>query len=206
MIDIKNFFINTPQFLCIVIIVSLAIKCSLLAVLAPHRSRTKSINRSLVLLLGIIIGSMAGEIVWVLKLARILLFPSMPYSVIIFSVRLAWAFLIIQYVALGLFLESLTERIFHLNVIQKIVIVLSSSEVFYFLYLAFFSSDLVNEEERRVALSTESALTPYLEITIMRHTVLYILPLLMIPSLVRAIRRLNCLHCPKFSDTSFLLF
>ena len=68
----------------------------------------------------VLIGSMAGELAWVIKLFRLFFAPIIPYGLIIFFVRIAWAFLILQYQALGLFLESLTEKKHSIKLVQKI--------------------------------------------------------------------------------------
>ncbi len=47
---------------------------------------------------------------WILKLIRQLWIPSFDYRVYLFWLRIAWAFLIVQYQALALFIESLVEK------------------------------------------------------------------------------------------------
>lgn len=175
----------------------MVIKSCLLAALIPQRFRSTTIQRPLMLLIGVIVGSMAGELVWLIKLLRELFIPGIPYAFIIFCLRLAWAFLIIQYLALGLFLESLTAKKFSLTRIQKVLVGLSSTVILYFMYLAFFNDALIDESERILALASTSSISPFLEITIMRHTVLYLLPLLIVPSFFSTMRKLRSNELPK---------
>src|SRR5258708_2880634 len=114
--------LNTPQFLFFTIAISLVIKTILLYILIPQAFRSPSTQKTCIFLITVLIGSMAGELSWQLKLSRYLFAPIIPYSAIIFFIRIAWAFLIVQYQTLGLFLDSLTERKFYLNFVQKILI------------------------------------------------------------------------------------
>ena len=86
MIETKVLFLNTPQFLLATIILSLAIKGCLFAILIPQRFRTHTAQIPLALLICVIFGSIVGEVVWLVKLLRILLFPTIPYALIIFGV------------------------------------------------------------------------------------------------------------------------
>src|ERR1700744_3298860 len=175
--------LNTPQFLFFTITISLVIKTILLYILIPQAFKSPSTQKTCILLITVLIGSMAGELSWQFKLSRYLFAPILPYSAIIFFIRIAWAFLIVQYQSLGLFLDSLPERKFKLNLWQKLLVLLSSTVAAYYIYLALFDTELINETERHIALSTMSPFTVNLEITVMRHTVLYILPILTLPNL-----------------------
>lgn len=189
--------LNTPHFLLFTISIALVIKSILLYILIPQAFKSPSTQKTCIFLITVLIGSMAGEVSWQFKLFRYLFAPIIPYSAIIFFIRIAWACLIIQYQSLGLFLDSLTERKFQLNLIQKSLLILSSTVAAYYIYLAFFDTSLVNETERSIALSTMSPFTANLEITVMRHTVLYILPILTLPNLFLTIRRIRSKTLPK---------
>lgn len=189
--------LNTPHFLFCTILIALIIKAVLLYLLIPQAFKSPSTQKTCIFLITVLIGSMAGELSWQFKLSRYLFAPIIPYSAIIFFIRVAWAFLIIQYQALGLFLDSLTERKFTLNLLQKLLLLISSTVAAYYVYLAFFDTELVDETERHIALSTMSPFTVNLEITVMRHTVLYILPILTLPNLFLTIGKLRSKLLPK---------
>lgn len=189
--------LNTPHFLFCTILIALIIKAVLLYLLIPQAFKSPSTQKTCIFLITVLIGSMAGELSWQFKLSRYLFAPIIPYSAIIFFIRIAWAFLIIQYQALGLFLDSLTERKFSLNLLQKVLILISGTVAAFYVYLAFFDTELVDETERHIALSTMSPFTVNLEITVMRHTVLYILPILTLPNLFLTIGKLRSKLLPK---------
>lgn len=189
--------LNTPHFLFCTISIALIIKSILLYILIPQAFKSPSTQKTCIFLITVLIGSMAGELSWQFKLSRYLFAPIIPYSAIIFFIRIAWAFLIVQYQSLGLFLDSLTERKFKLSLIQKLLLISTSIVAAYYIYLALFDTELINETERHIALSTMSPFTANLEITVMRHTVLYILPILTLPNLFLTIRKIRSNTLPK---------
>ncbi len=196
MLSMLNLF-NTPQFLFFTISISLIIKSILLYILVPQTFKSPSTQKTCLFLITVLVGSMAGEISWQIKLSRYLFAPIIPYAAIIFFIRIAWAFLIIQYQALGLFLDSLTQRHYALKLVQKLLLIMSSAVAMYYIYLAFFDTEVISETDRFVALSTLSPFTNNLEITVMRHTVLYILPILTLPNLFLTIKKIRSGTLPK---------
>src|SRR5665213_2306739 len=89
--------LESPGFILSAILVSCAVKTYLLHILIPQGLRSAPLNKSWLFLLGTVIGSMFGDLAWIMKLMRQLVFMDMPYGVYIFFVRLSWAFLILQY-------------------------------------------------------------------------------------------------------------
>jgi len=91
---------------------SLLIKLALLIIVIFYGLRSSKIPRPWFYLVPILIGSMFANFAWVSSISRKLFFPDMDYRPVIFLVRMGWAFWIILYQSLALFIESLTEQEF----------------------------------------------------------------------------------------------
>lgn len=192
MIEVLKFF-NTPEFLCLTILVSLFIKILLLAILIPQAFRSPSSQKSCLLLVIVLFGSMIGDFSWSIKLVRLLFIPMIPYPAILFFVRVAWACLIVQYHALALFVKNLTEKKFRLPFTQKILLCISTALCSYFIYLAIFNNNLSSEIERHSAMLQNY----HHESLIMRLTIFYILLFLVIPTVYTAITIIRKRNLPK---------
>ena len=194
MISILNFF-NSVQFLFFTILSSILLKIILLIILIPQLWRSQNTKKTCFFLILVLFGSMMGEFTWALKISRWLFMPIIPYALVLFCVRISWALLIPQYQALGLFLDSLVEKKHSLSRFQKIKLCICNIISCYFVYLALFSQG-INEQDRLITLDTDSAGSP-LEIIIMRYTVYYILPILIIPHLVSCIKKIQTEQLPE---------
>lgn len=197
MIMLVNFFLNTPTFLFIMIFISLGLKSILLSILASSLFRSRIIIKPCLFLITMVVASMVGEIAWAFKLCRNLLFPDIPFSVVVFFVRIAWGFLVVQYQALSLFMRSLTQQNYKNTFTQKILLGMSFSFFIYFVFIAFFENNLLTEEERNIAFSFISFQSKYLEVIVMRCTTIYIFILLVMPTLCAVIRTLRAQALPK---------
>ena len=155
MLGIFGFF-NTPLFLFSTIIVSIALKSFILGILIPQTFRSPNTQRSCLLLIMVLAGSMLGELSWGIKLVRSLFFPQIPYTVSVFCIRIAWACLIIKYQTLALFVKSLVEKKLRLPTVVKLVLITSVSICSYYLMIALFDSTLTDEVERNFAFSNSS--------------------------------------------------
>lgn len=177
--------------------ISFVVKGFLLGLLIPQGLRAPTIARSWLLLIVVLLCSMVGDFSWIIKLLRQLIFPEMPYIIVTFCIRIAWAFLILQYLALGLFLESLIDRVGKFKWFQLSTIIMSSSFFAYFMYLAFCDKNLIDESARNLALKTPTVASWFFEISIMRLTIMYVLPILVLPSLFKTIHTLRTNNLPK---------
>ena len=205
MFTIELFFeaLSSPHVLLSTILISLSVKTYFLCILVPKGLRAFKIHLPWLLLLGVMIGSMFGDIAWIIKLLREIWWPDSSYAMLTFSIRIAWAFLILQYQSLALFIECLTEKDFKLRKIHYLLILLSTSISFYFLYLALFDNSLANEVERIYA---EELKTPPLEITVMRYASYYLFNLLLIPSLYATFVKLRSAELPKILKKQLRIF
>ncbi len=190
-------FLNSPQFLFLTMFVSLALKTILLVLLIPQVFRSPSTKKTCIYLILVLSGSMAGEIAWTIKLSRLLFFPLIPNSVFLFCARIAWALLIPQYQAIGLFLDSLTEKKHTIKLYQKMLLVLSSVTCLSFIYLAFFGHNGVGETSHIYTLNALQAFNISFEATLIRLTIQYFLALLVLPSLYLCLKKIRSGTLPK---------
>lgn len=196
MFEVFKFF-NTPEFLCLTILVSLFLKTVLLTILIPQAFRYPCSQKSCFLLIIVLVASMVGDFSWGIKLIRLLFIPTITYSAILFFVRIAWACFVIQYHALALFVKNLTEKSLRLSGTQKILICISISFCIYFFALTIFSTDLSSEVQRHNAMLHASSKRFYLEIMMMRLSIMYILICLVIPTIFTAVARIRKRSLPK---------
>jgi hypothetical protein len=196
MLSVLNFF-NTPQCLFLTVILSSAIKIFLIAILAPQLFRSPSTQKTCLLLIMVLAGSTSGELAWCIKLLNMLFIPQMPYQVVIFSVRIAWGFLVIQYQSLFFFVKCLTKKQPILSSFGKITLFISSGLFIAYLYLAIFNTELISAPERAHALLHVTDPTAPIEIHLMRYTIFYIFLFLIIPSLYSAFCIIRSKQLPK---------
>lgn len=200
MLGIFGFF-NTPLFLFSTIIVSIGLKSFILGILIPQTFRSPNTQRSCLLLIMVLAGSMLGELSWGIKLIRFLFLPSIPYPVTVFCIRVAWAFLIIKYQTLALFVKSLVEKKLQLSITSKLLLTTSIAICSYYLAIALFENALTDEVIRNFAFSNSSSIfTDYLEFTMMKYTIYYILFVLILPSIYIVFKKIRSKTLPKILD------
>ncbi|HEV2601203.1 MAG TPA: hypothetical protein VGT41_02805, partial [Candidatus Babeliales bacterium] len=194
MMNVLNFIgeiIKSNGFALTVLISSSIIKIYLLKKLIPLGFTSSVIRIPWFLLLSILIGSLFGDIAWVIKLIHKLFLFDKPYTIVVFWTRISWAFVIIQYQSFGLFIESFFLKSFSLNNRHKITVLCSTIYSLYFFVIAFFDSNLTDIASRDHARTiTDPFLIP-LEIRAMRHAILLIFFLHIIPSAISMLHRLR---------------
>lgn len=204
MINLEIFFeaLASPHVLLSAILISFSIKIYFLCILIPKGLRAFKIHIPWVFLLGIMVGSMFGDIAWIVKLFREIWWPDSSYSAVTFCIRLAWGFLILQYQSLALFIESLTEKQFKLRWFHYGLILISGSISLYFFHLAFTDYSHINELDRWHAKELE----PQLEHVIMRYSSYYLFNLLLLPSLYATFIKLRSNELPKILKKQLRIF
>jgi transcriptional regulator with PAS, ATPase and Fis domain len=108
---------------------------------------SKKFNLPLFLIIIVLIGTMFGDFVWIFKLIRTLFFPLTDPRFYWFLLRISWGFVIVQYQALALFIETLTQE--HFSFKKRHLISIALSGIFFFFLLAL---SLANINESHVAL------------------------------------------------------
>jgi len=154
--------------------------------------------------MGILIGSMFGDFAWIIKALQFIWLPTLPYSYIIFFIRIAWGFVVIQYQSLALLMQSLLQKNFCPSRVEQLLFILSGSFSIYFFYLAFFEHRLINEVEREAARQLITNIP--LEFRMIRYTVLYLLNLLIIPSVYTTFTKIQTQQLPKILRRQLTIF
>ncbi len=205
--DMKNFInflyiaVHSPQLLALVLCLSSGIKIYYIARLAPYNLRNHCTKPLFFLLLSII-GSLFGDLAWLVKLFHSLITP-IPYFVVVFFIRIAWAFLIIQYQSLSLFIQSLSTKQFYFGYTNKLTSFIGALLSGYFFYLAFFQPyTLCTEAERNIARATGNSL----EFFIMCSVAIYFLIAVVLIGLFFAYRVTKKSNLPKILGKQLRLF
>ncbi len=188
--------IHSKHFFFITLIFVLCAKCFLFIQLINRTKHSTTQRLSILLLLGVIIGSIAGDVSWFIKLLRDLWITTIPYTVNIFGLRIAWAFLIIQYQSLALFIETVPQRIFRLKRMHFVSLAVSCAIACFFVYIAFFEPTLLTQVERHLAFNeTNPQLIPW-EVLVMRYVSLYLIPIFMLSSLFYTFKAISSRRLP----------
>lgn len=114
--------LSNNYFLLATEILSLLIKSYIVVKLLVHRTEKRNqFKRAWFFLNLILLGSILEDITWIIKLLQLSIIPSLDYRIVLFMIRLAWLFAIIQYQALALLIENLipnkTKRLSPINYI-----------------------------------------------------------------------------------------
>jgi hypothetical protein len=159
-------------------------KCYILFFLGLQASRTAKLSKPLLLLFCVLIGGLFSDFTWMIKLFREIFLPTLDYRIIVFFIRLSWAFSLIQFQALSAFVESLSEKKYKIKVYQKILLFFNSCLVLYFLFLAVLQFDIIIEAER------------WIEVKVIGFSSVYMFLMLILPSIV-ALKKLRSVAFPK---------
>jgi len=197
--------IASSEFLLCVTATSFLVKIYFLSILIPRGLRSSPILTPWLLLLSTLVGSLIGDFAWFFKLVREIWHVPQNYAAVTFVIRFGWAFMVLQYQALALFIESLPESNFRLKPRHYLTIAISVALASYFFYLAFFNSFLLDETGREIAKQTFGKTTP-LEIAIMRYVAFYLLYLLIVPSLIATIIKMRQPGFPKILYQQMRIF
>ena len=193
---ITNFFIaglQSPVFLALSLIASSSIKIIYVKKLLSIYLRSVHILYPLIFLFTAVVSAFFCDLAWFIKLLRMVI-PTISYPTVIFFIRLAWAALIVQYAALSLFLESLTQPIFHFKKRHIPIAIGTFTIAGYFLFLAFFRSfEMINEITR----SQINKDGQTLEFFLMRYCVVYVVSYYIISSFLNVYQNINNNQIPK---------
>jgi hypothetical protein len=198
--------LRTPGFILTTILISFVVKIYLLNLLIRH-VRKASLSKTWLFLLGTLIGSLCADFTWILKLTRQMGMYDMPYTVYISFVRVSWAFLILQYQSLGLFIESLATKNFRFNLRHKVLATISCFLSGYFLLITFFNAYPLSKPERETAFNL-SLFDPKLplEAFAMRFVSIYLLACIILPSLLFTFHAIRKSQIPSILKKQLRIF
>ena len=111
--------VQSPYFLFLILCFSMAIKVRYIAQFITTLRQKNIIIAPLLFLLISMFSALICDISWLVKLTQAIFIP-MPYYVVVFFIRIAWAFLVVQYQALSFFLQALTHPHFTMRPWHKI--------------------------------------------------------------------------------------
>lgn len=148
-----------------------------------HSTKTR-LPQQLFFLIITIIGLIASDIAWFIKALENLCYPK--YSIILFFIRIAWGLMALQYQALSLFIETLTEQKPTFNVRQKISSALSFSFFLFFFFVALTDINCQSSRDRS-----------YIEFFTLKAEIVYLFFLIMPSTLFFSLRRLKKMSLPR---------
>jgi len=127
----------------VIVVGSIALLCKLflasrLVVYSQRASASPIMKKLVILMAGVIIGSMFDGSFWLMRAVKAILLPEISLNYTIFHSRMAWAFFVIQNLSTIFFLEYLVNKTFRINILQRIFFALLSFSFIGFLFFAFF--------------------------------------------------------------------
>ncbi len=131
-------FLGSHPFLLFAVTVSLLLKTGLLILFAIRGLRTSKLSIPLTLLLLVLIGGMAEDVAWIARLLQKIFYIKTNIPPL-FLVRIAWAFFVIRYQALALFIQVLTDKKFKLKLHQIPFLIVSAGFAVFFIVLNFLN-------------------------------------------------------------------
>jgi len=100
---------------------SFLLKLVILVVLIRKTFTMDTVARPLFFLFAILVGNMFSDLAWILKLSQLLFLPEISYQIVLFIIRVAWIFLLVQFQSISLFIESLVTDQYSLPFRQKVL-------------------------------------------------------------------------------------
>jgi transcriptional regulator with PAS, ATPase and Fis domain len=178
---------------------SLLIKSYIIVKLFMHRTEKQTqFKKAWILLILILLGSILEDFSWIIKLSHqyILpyqsIIPNIDYRFVVLSLRIAWAFAIVQYQSLSLLIENLIPtKSKTLSIINQIFIVISSIYCSVFLYLIVFKTYYLER--------------PKIEFSTLTQVSIYI-PIITLTSLIFAFIRIRQVKIPKILKKQLNIF
>jgi len=194
LLNILELFLGSLYFLFAVTTASLILKFFILGVLVRRGSQVTEKSYPWIFLVSILVGTLISDVAWIVKLIQSLFVPNLDYRFIVFLIRIAWGFTIVQYHGFTLFLESLVTQQYKLPIRQKIFLSFSSLLFLFFIGLAFFDINCVNPVNKH-----------WIEFKMQGLTSLYVLFPLILISLFITIRNLQNTQLPRIIKKQFKL-
>jgi transcriptional regulator with GAF, ATPase, and Fis domain len=185
--------VGSQSFVLAATSIAFTLKAYLLFTLISRSQYVTNARRLWFLLILILISSMIVDSSWILKLIHSIFFPANDYYQLrIFWVRISWAFFVIQYQALALFIEGLVSEKNSLNIRQKIFLTISSLFVLFFVGLAFIHIDCMQASDRST-----------IECEMLKAFVLYGQFALTLPTIIITFLKVSKTTLPRILKTQF---
>jgi transcriptional regulator of aromatic amino acid metabolism len=183
--------LSSYELLLLVATISLFMKAFLLILVTVHGLRSTKIQRPWFFLIPVLVGAMFSDAAWVATVANRLFSLDNYFPIIMFLIRLAWIFLIVQYQFMSLFLENLVDKNYTIKLYQKILIVISVLLCLSILYFIIFE---FGQPHNR----------PTIEYTVIKIASIYIF-LIIMPTLGRVFKKIKSKNLPKILKKQLFL-
>lgn len=186
------------SYYCILLVTSLSfmLKLGILIALFRKTVRAVQIERPLSFLSLILIGNMFSDLAWMVKLSQELFFPQISYKIVLFIIRIAWIFFLVQYESIALFIESLVTQNYIISLRHKILFVISGLLGAFFAIAAVLDFDCMDPVNRRF----------WFEPKIQNITTFYGLFFVVMPSLFFVIKNMRSYTLPSLLKKQLNVF
>jgi len=199
--NLLNFFYyiekiaGSNQFILAASLFALTVKLFILYILISRSIKSTKIQRSLIFLFLVIIGSLISDSAWILTALQRLSIININYKFIIFWVRISWAFYVVYYQALALFIDNLSSKENKMRNCQKIFLAISSAFILFFVGLAFYQFNCA-----------DPSLRPLIETKMLTCSTIYMTFILMPISLYITIYRIRTRNIPRILKRQLKVF
>src|SRR5438477_7264193 len=178
-------FFGSFQFIFAATSFSFILKAYIFFILIRQTISLKKFDKPFTFLMVILISNMFSDFAWIIKLIQSIFMPELGYKVVLFFIRIAWIFFIIQYQTLALFLECLVDRNYKLSSRQWLFICVSFLFCLIFTLIALLDFDC-NDRVSRFSME------PLLQ----NISTFYVLFPLILPSLFIAFQKIRLSELP----------
>lgn len=188
--------LNNSYFLLGVFLATLSIKAYILAHLIFKKTYSISSRLPYFFVIGVLVSTFIQDTDWVSMLVT-KLFLSETETLLrmrIFWMRVSWAFTVMQYQFITLFIESLVSKNYKIGLRQKIFITISSLIFLFFIGIAIFHSDCMHSSQKYK-----------IEIIVQKMMAIYALFPLMISSIGLCTYKLRKSELPRILYKQFKL-
>lgn len=188
--------IGSFQFILFATTISFLLKLSFLIALTRRIIKLDKVIRPLYFLFAIIIGNMFSDLAWILKLLQLLFLPEIKYQTVLFIIRIAWIFFIVQYQSISLFLESLVTNEYIICARQKILFIASSLFGLFFMIVAIIDFNCIDRSFRKF----------WIEPKIQNLATFYAFFIVILPSLFFVIKNIRSSSLPRLLKKQLNIF
>lgn len=142
--------LNNPHFLLGIFLITLSIKAYLLINLFFKKTYSIASRLPYFFIIGVLICTFIQDTDWVSMLINKLFLHETEslLRVRVFWMRVSWAFTMMQYQFITLFMESLVSKDYKIRIRQKIFIFISTLIFFFFISVAIFHADCTHSSQK----------------------------------------------------------
>lgn len=195
---------TTDILMALAVTFAIIAKVILLTRLFPTEKQQRAASRPWFFLIAALLCALYIDITWMLKLTRSLGFIAIPYSAVVFSIRIAWGMVVIQYQCLSLFIETLVERHARIRHHHKVLVATSTLFVCYSLFIAFGPNTPALESERAATFALPMGIAS-LEVLFMHLVPFFVIFMFILPSIIKARIKIRNESLPRILRTQLHL-